>query len=72
MSVRRIIRMGHPNLRKPAQPVTTDAIGSPELARLIADMVDTLHDYSGIGLAAPQIDEPLRLAIVEIPGGPSR
>ena len=72
MSVRRIIRMGHPNLRKPAQPVTSDAIGSPELARLIADMVDTLHDYSGIGLAAPQIDEPLRLAIVEIPGGPSR
>jgi len=47
-------------------------IGSDELDRLISDMVDTLHDYGGIGLAAPQIDEPLRLAIVEIPGGPSR
>ena len=35
-------------------------------------MVETLHDYGGIGLAAPQINVPLRLAIVEIPGGPSR
>jgi peptide deformylase len=72
MAVRKIIRMGHPHLRVPANPVPAEAIGSPELARLIDDMVDTLHDYGGIGLAAPQIDEPLRLAIVEIPGGPSR
>ena len=72
MAVRKIIRMGHPSLRIPAQPVTAEAIGSAELSRLIEDMVDTLHDYGGIGLAAPQIDEPLRLAIIEIPGGPSR
>jgi peptide deformylase len=72
MAVRKIIRMGHPHLRESAAPVTTDLIGSAELERLISDMVDTLHDYGGIGLAAPQIDEPLRLAIIEIPGGPSR
>ena len=42
------------------------------LTALVEDMVDTLHDYGGIGLAAPQIDVPLRLAIIEIPGGPSR
>ena len=72
MAVRRIIRMGHPNLRIPAEPVAREAIGSEGLDRLIDDMVDTLHDYGGIGLAAPQIDEPLRLAIIEIPGGPSR
>ncbi len=72
MAVRKIIRMGHPNLRIPAEPVPADAIGTPELAALIDDMVDTLHDYGGIGLAAPQIDEPLRLAIIEIPGGASR
>ena len=72
MAVRKIIRMGHPNLRIPAEPVPADAIGSPALAALIDDMVDTLHDYGGIGLAAPQIDEPLRLAIIEIPGGASR
>ncbi|XOV83720.1 MAG: peptide deformylase [bacterium] len=72
MPVRKIINMGHPNLRKVAAPVAEDAIGSEKLNLLIADMVDTLHDYGGIGLAAPQIDVPLRLAIVEIPGGPSR
>jgi len=72
MAIRRIIRMGHPRLREPARPLTADEIGSPELQRLVADMVDTLHDYGGIGLAAPQIGEPLRLAIIEIPGGPTR
>ena len=72
MAVRKIIRMGHPNLRKPAEPVAEHLIGSNELAQLLEDMVDTLHDYGGIGLAAPQIDVPLRLAIIEIPGGPSR
>jgi peptide deformylase len=64
--------MGHPNLRIPAEPVPAGAIGSEPLKRLIDDMVDTLHDYTGIGLAAPQIDEPLRLAVVEVPGGPTR
>ncbi len=72
MAVRKIIRMGHPNLRHTAAEVPSTSIGSDELSRLIDDMIDTLHDYGGIGLAAPQIDEPLRLAIIEIPGGPSR
>ena len=72
MAVRKIIRMGHPNLRRVAQPVPDALIGSEELTRLVDDMVDTLHDYGGIGLAAPQIDEDLRLAIIEIPGGESR
>lgn len=72
MAVRRVIRMGHPLLREPARAVTPDEIGSEPLAALVADMVDTLHDYGGIGLAAPQIAEPLRLAIIEIPGGPTR
>jgi peptide deformylase len=72
MAVRRIIKMGHPHLREVAQPVARELIGSETLAALVEDMVDTLHDYGGIGLAAPQIDVPLRLAIIEIPGGPSR
>ncbi|MFT7650976.1 MAG: peptide deformylase [Limisphaerales bacterium] len=72
MAVRKIIRMGHPNLRTLAQPVPNSLLGTADFNRLLDDMVDTLHDYGGIGLAAPQIDEPLRLAIVEIPGGPSR
>ena len=72
MAVRKIIRMGHPTLRQVARPLTPDEIGSLELARLVSDMTDTLHDYGGIGLAAPQINEPIRLAIIEIAGGQTR
>ena len=72
MAVRKIIRMGHPALRRPARTVDEEDIGSDAMHRLVADMIDTLHDYGGIGLAAPQINEGIRLAIVEIPGGATR
>lgn len=72
MAVRKVVRMGHPALRRPADPVDEAAIGGDEFNRLIADMIDTLHDYGGIGLAAPQIAEPIRLAIIEIPEDGSR
>ena len=69
MAIRKIIRMGHPVLRRPAEPLARPDIASDATRRLIADMIDTLHDYGGIGLAAPQVGEPIRLAIVEIPEG---
>ena len=72
MAVRKIIRMGHPVLRQKARPVTQEELHSGAFHRLLADMRDTLHDYGGIGLAAPQIAESLRLALLELPGGPSR
>lgn len=72
MAVRKIIRMGHPNLRRAARILLPEEIGSDEMHRLVSDMIDTLHDYGGIGLAAPQINESIRLAIVELPGGSSR
>ena len=72
MAVRKIIRMGHPALRRPARVVDEEDIGSDAMHRLVADMIDTLHDYGGIGLAAPQINEGIRLAVVEIPAGPTR
>lgn len=72
MAIRTIIRMGHPNLRRVASAVDFRFVATPEFEQLLADMVDTLHDAGGIGLAAPQIDVPLRLAIIELPGGPSR
>lgn len=72
MAVHRILRMGHPNLRRQADVIDPAAIHSDAFERLLTDMVDTLRDYGGIGLAAPQIDVPLRLAIIELPGGPSR
>lgn len=72
MAVRKIIRMGHPTLRKVARELSARELGSPEIARLLDDMIDTLNDSGGIGLAAPQVDESVRLAIIEIPGGASR
>ena len=72
MTIRQILRMGHPNLRRVALPVDVERIATPDMERLLQDMVDTLKDAGGIGLAAPQIDEDLRLAIIEVPGGPSR
>ncbi len=72
MAVRRIIRMGHPTLRQVARPLTDSEITSDAIRHLVGDMVETLHDYGGIGLAAPQIDESIRLAIIEITGGPTR
>ena len=72
MAVRRIIRMGHPGLRVVAEPVSDAARQSPEFKRLLQDMRDTLADYGGIGLAATQINVPLRVALIDLPGGPSR
>lgn len=72
MAIRDIIRMGHPTLRKPARPVGDAELGSKALGALVDDMIDTLHHAGGIGLAAPQIDVPLRVAIIEIPGGRTR
>ena len=64
--------MGHPLLRQVARPLTAEEIGSPWMRALVADMVDTLKDYGGIGLAAPQVGESVRLAIIEFAGGPTR
>ena len=72
MAVRRIIRMGHPTLRQVAAPVDPATLSEPGFARLVEDMVDTLRDYGGLGLAAPQINESVRLAVIEIPSGPTR
>jgi peptide deformylase len=72
MAIRKIVRMGHPVLRQVARPLEAHEIGSAWLEALVDDMIDTLHDYGGIGLAAPQIGESVRVAIVEIEGGPTR
>jgi len=66
MTVRTVIRMGHPTLRRPAEPYPLNLIGSDEFAQLIDDMQETLHATGGIGLAAPQIDISYRIAVIEI------
>ena len=65
MPVRPIVRIGHPALRTPAQPVALARIGHQEVQALIDDMVETMRAAPGVGLAAPQIAVPLRLVVVE-------
>lgn len=67
MAILKIARMGHPVLRKPAQPI--DNPKDPEIRRLVEDMVETMHDANGAGLAAPQVHVPLRLVIFHVPRG---
>ena len=64
--------MGNPILRQVARPLEPGEILSETTRTLVADMIDTLHDYGGIGLAAPQVAESIRLAIIEISDGASR
>ena len=72
MTIRKILRMGHPTLRQKARQVTIEELKAPEFTELISDMIETLHNSGGIGLAAPQIDVPIRMAIIEIQGGDRR
>ena len=68
MAVKRVLRMGDPRLLEIAQPVK--AFASEQLRALIRDMFDTMHDYQGAGLAAPQIGVPLRVVIFGVNDNP--
>jgi len=70
MAILKIARIGHPVLRLIADPVADP--GAPEIRRLIADMIDTMADAPGIGLAAPQVHVPKRLVIFHIPESRTR
>jgi peptide deformylase len=63
MAILKVARMGHPVLRAKARVVEPAEIVSPEFQRLIDDMFETMREYSGIGLAAPQIHESVRLFV---------
>ncbi len=72
-----IAKLGHPILRRIAEPLTLDELHDPDISRLIDDMIATMRDHEGIGLAAPQVFVTKRILIVELrpsprtPGTPS-
>jgi peptide deformylase len=66
MAILKVAKMGHPVLRVKARPIPVDEIGSPAVQRLIDDMFETMHEYAGIGLAAPQVHERLRLFVAGV------
>jgi peptide deformylase len=61
MAILKIARMGHPVLQRRAMPVADPA--HPDIQRLVRDMLETMVDAEGTGLAAPQVHVPLRILI---------
>ncbi len=69
MAILKIARMGHPVLRQAANPVEDPA--APQIRGLIRNMVETMQDADGAGLAAPQVHIPLRVVVFHVPEDPS-
>ena len=55
--------MGHPVLRERARPFEKNDLRDPLVQKLIDDMIDTMHEYHGVGLAAPQVHEGIRVFV---------
>jgi peptide deformylase len=71
VSTREIVEIGHPVLRERARELTPDELHSDEVQRLIDDMIETMRAADGAGLAANQVGETARVAVVEVrPGNP--
>jgi len=70
MAILKVARLGHPVLRQKAQPVPVDDIRSAGIQRLIDDMVETMREYDGAGLAANQVHTLLQIAVIEVDGNP--
>jgi peptide deformylase len=68
MSILKVCRLGHPVLRMEAQRLSPETLASPAIQKLIDDMMETMVEYYGVGLAAPQIHESLQLAVIESRG----
>ena len=70
MAILKVAQMGHPVLRAPARPVHPSEIRTPKIQQLIDDMFETMKEYQGVGLAAPQVHEGLRLFVAGIAAEP--
>ncbi len=65
MAILKIARMGHPVLRRRSDRVSDPT--APAIRALVADMIETMEDAHGAGLAAPQVHVPLRLVVFHVP-----
>ena len=70
MAIRKIATLGHPVLREVARKVTREELASPKVQAFIDDLVETMHDASGAGLAANQVYEPIRICAIEVRNNP--
>jgi len=72
VSVREVVAIGDPVLRERARELSPTEIASPEIQELIEDLIDTKRATQGAGIAANQVGEPVRVAIVEVEEGNPR
>lgn len=70
MTLLKIAHIGHPVLRQRAAEVTLDELRTPEVQRFIDDLIETMHDANGAGLAAIQVYRPIRIAAIEVKDNP--
>ena len=64
MAILKVARMGHPVLRKIAEPIPPEEITGVEVQQLIRDMLETMREYAGVGLAAPQVHVSKQVVLV--------
>jgi peptide deformylase len=67
MAILKVAHMGHPVLRARARPLEAAEIRSPAVQQLIDDMLETMAEYQGVGLAAPQVHKSVRLFVAGFP-----
>jgi peptide deformylase len=65
MAILKVSLMGHPVLRQPAEEIAPKGLKSDELKALADDMVETMIEYAGVGLAAPQVHYGIRLFVIQ-------
>lgn len=70
MTLLKIAQLGHPVLRQRAREITPEELASPEIQQFIDDLVETMRDASGAGLAAIQVHNPVRIVAVEVKDNP--
>ena len=70
MAIREVLTVGHPLLRQRSLEVSIEELASPDVQQIIDDLIDTMRDRNGAGIAAPQIGELLRITTIEVNQNP--
>jgi peptide deformylase len=70
VAILKVARLGHPVLRQKAEPIPLHEIRAPETNRLIDDLIETMREYNGAGLAANQVHTPKQVAVIEVQANP--
>ncbi len=66
MAILKVCHLGHPVLRRVAEPVPPESIARPAFQQFIDDMIETMREYDGVGLAAPQVHVSQQIAVLEV------